>query len=488
MKQRARRVLYAIAIVLTLTLLAAPARGAEWFGVQVGSGGLSIAFGSNNWAVYGSSWSNPNWQVDYHVALSGYGNWVWVDGLGQCWRPMVAVGWRPYTHGRWVWSSYGWTWVAYEPWGFFPHHFGHWAMSHQGWVWVPGYTYRPANVTWVTAGGYVGWYACPPPGWSHAAMGYGRGYDHGYRRGYQNGYRGGYDNGYWSGWNDARYATYSQWNNFGAEDLSKHAVTASTVRASAGAQPRIVTGVPDRPTLARRGVVLPEKTMETRTVRVDSREVLIARPSGVHDMVQRHGGRTVERALATQGRAAVQKQSTRGRVSTHSVSNDRGSTPPRTTRAARGSASEVRESATKNSTRATPRIAVKQPTDGVRRSASTARASASEKRSSSSKRAATSKPASQRPDLRIVPSSARSDATAHSVRHDKPSRMVATNDPTRSRGAKAEDNVDRNRSVPRTQAKVSTKSGRSSKPATERSRSGNSQRSRENTTHTSRQR
>ncbi len=317
MKQHARRVLYILAAVLSLVLLAAPARGAEWIGVQVGGGGLSISFGATNWAVYGSSWSSPNWQMDYHVALSGYGDWVWVDGLGQCWRPWVSVGWRPYTHGRWVATPYGWTWVAYEPWGYFPHHYGHWAMSYHGWVWSPGYTYRPANVTWVTSGGYVGWYACPPPGWSHAARGYRHGYGHGYQQGHHDGYGMGYNDGYWSGWNDARYATYSEWRHLGAEDLSRHAVTASTVRASAaGAQPRVSVAAPETSVLARRGVTLPQMAIETRTIKVDDRAVTIARPSGIEASIRRHGTHTVERALTPEGQTTVSERSARSAPST----------------------------------------------------------------------------------------------------------------------------------------------------------------------------
>ena len=305
MDARKRRALFITVAVLSLMVLAAPARGADWFGVRVGTGGLSVSFGSTDWAVYGSSWSNPGWSVDYHVALSGYGEWVWVDGLGQCWRPWVTTGWRPYTHGRWVWTSYGWTWVSYEPWGFFPHHYGHWAMSPYGWVWAPGYVYRPARVTWVSAGGYIGWYPSPPPGWSHCSRGFVTGYDHGYRNGY--------DAGYWSGWNDARYATYSRWQDLGSNDVSRHAIPASAVRASApNTRPRIGSPPPDRSSLTSRGVDIPERLVDQRTVTVDSRQVTVVRPRGVERAVRDNGQRTVERALATKARTtAIQRTNDR---------------------------------------------------------------------------------------------------------------------------------------------------------------------------------
>jgi hypothetical protein len=150
-----------IVVLISLTLLAAPARGDDWFGVGFGSHGFSLSFGSTDWAVWGGSWQNPGWSVDYHVALAGYGEWLWVDGLGQCWQPCVTADWRPFTYGRWVWTSLGWTWVSYEPWGYFPHHFGHWAMAPVGWVWMPGTSYHPANVVWVSGGPWVGWYPRP---------------------------------------------------------------------------------------------------------------------------------------------------------------------------------------------------------------------------------------------------------------------------------------------------------------------------------------
>lgn len=488
MEERSRKILYFIVVALSLTLLAAPARGAEFFGVQVGGGGFSIAFGASNWAVYGSSWSNPNWQMDYHVALSGYGNWVWVNGLGQCWRPSVAVGWRPYTHGRWVWSSYGWTWVAYEPWGYFPHHYGHWAMSHQGWVWVPGYTYRPANVTWVTSGGFLGWYACPPSGWSHAARGYGHGYDHGYRHGYGNGYRGGYDDGYWSGWNDARYATYSQWSHLGAEDLSRHAVTASTVRASTTAKPRIVDRAPDRPALAQRGVVLPEKTMETRTIRVGDRDVTVARPSGIQDMIQRHGERTVERALAPEGRATAQERSVREQRPTTTAPRDHRTTAEPTKMFTHDKTPASQKTGTNNVTRTSSPAIRQQATDNARRSTSTGRQSDPVSRASRSNSTTTSKPGRQQTGLRVVPSTSRQHATASGSTHDSASRVATKTTRARSDGETPKEEVERPRTASRKPATVKTKPSRASDPVSERYTSGKSTRPRERENRNTRQR
>ncbi len=206
MKTYLRNVLFASVLVAGSSSVATPAQAGGSFGMHVGNGGFGVTVGIGDWGPYTNSWTNPQWSLDYNVALSGYGEWVWAGDLGRVWRPWVAVGWRPYTYGRWVSTTFGWTWVAYEPWGYVPHHYGSWAMCNFGWVWVPGYTYSCGNVVWVRSGGYVGWYARPPWGWSHAA----RGYHHGYRDGYRD------------GWHDARYATYVDWHHMASDNVSHY--------------------------------------------------------------------------------------------------------------------------------------------------------------------------------------------------------------------------------------------------------------------------
>ena len=88
------------------------------------------------------------------------GTWYNEAEVGYVWVPQVAVGWRPYTNGRWVWTAYGWTWVPGERWGWAASHYGRWGHSgSRGWYWIPGNTWGPAWVSWATGGGYVGW--CP---------------------------------------------------------------------------------------------------------------------------------------------------------------------------------------------------------------------------------------------------------------------------------------------------------------------------------------
>ncbi len=105
--------------------------------------------------------------AEFNVPLAAHGTWVEVGSYGHCWRPArVAVGWRPYCAGEWVWTDCGWYWSSDEPWGWACYHYGYWAYDPGfGWVWVPGVEWAPAWVSWRVGGGYIGWAPLPPPGW-----------------------------------------------------------------------------------------------------------------------------------------------------------------------------------------------------------------------------------------------------------------------------------------------------------------------------------
>ena len=90
--------------------------------------------------------------------LKGNGDWETDDTYGAVWFPSsVAVGWVPYSCGRWAWvAPWGWNWVGCESWGFAPFHYGRWMHRGPRWGWVPGPpglrpVYAPALV--VFAGG-----------------------------------------------------------------------------------------------------------------------------------------------------------------------------------------------------------------------------------------------------------------------------------------------------------------------------------------------
>jgi len=288
MRNHRQLAMFAPALILIVTFAAPAVEAGSGVSMHLGSGGFGVSVGFGDWGVYTRSWSDPYWSIDFNATLAGYGQWVWVSGLGRVWRPWVAASWQPYTHGRWVSTGCGMTWVAYEPWGYVPHHYGSWAYASFGWVWVPGYSYSCANVVWVGSGGYVGWYARPPWGWSHAR--------HGFRHGYRHGFRDGYDSGYSDGWHDARYATYVDWRHFSSDNVSRHAVThriASQNHIESRAE------APTRDEVRRRGGgVVTETRLSRRSVRVDGREVTIARPEGMARSIERNAAETVGRSLS----------------------------------------------------------------------------------------------------------------------------------------------------------------------------------------------
>jgi hypothetical protein len=92
------------------------------------------------------------------------------------WRPRVAVGWSPFTVGRWT-DWYGdQTWIPAEPFGYVTHHYGNWVYLGNYWYWAPpvvsvqegspfpdvGYYWYPGRVSWIHSGAYVGWVPLAP--------------------------------------------------------------------------------------------------------------------------------------------------------------------------------------------------------------------------------------------------------------------------------------------------------------------------------------
>jgi len=312
-----------IAVASTIALVAVPAAAGDWFGVTISNNGLSLGFGTSSWGLWASSWDQGSWTGGFDTALTGYGEWIWLGGLGRVWRPWVAVDWQPFSYGRWVWTSMGWTWVAYEPWGWLPHHYGNWAMTTVGWVWTPGYTYSPGNVVWVSNGGYVGWIPNAPRGWSHAYRAYNRGWNDGYR------------NGYLDGWRDARYATWVPWSDMGADNVAHHAVRHEVaIRSVAPSSVHALAAPPTRSEVERRGNrPVPEARLVERTATVDGHQLKVVRPEGQEAQVRRYGGETVERALTPEARnRAVSRdaspRSTKGAETRVAVPSSRGSARP----------------------------------------------------------------------------------------------------------------------------------------------------------------
>lgn len=106
---------------------------------------------------------------DFQAALSPYGEWVVVAGVGNVWRPyswVVGADFVPYgTGGQWVYSDWGWTFASNWDWGWAPFHYGRWFVAPAfGWVWAPGTEWAPAWVDWRWGDGYACWAPLPPRG------------------------------------------------------------------------------------------------------------------------------------------------------------------------------------------------------------------------------------------------------------------------------------------------------------------------------------
>ena len=100
----------------------------------------------------------------FYDYLSPYGVWTSSSPYGYVWIPHgTGYGWRPYSHGRWIWSDYGWTWVSEYKWGWAPFHYGRWGWDeYLGWYWKPGTVWGPAWVSWRRGNNYIGWAPIPP--------------------------------------------------------------------------------------------------------------------------------------------------------------------------------------------------------------------------------------------------------------------------------------------------------------------------------------
>ena len=112
--------------------------------------------------------------------LSSNGDWETDSEFGPIWYPTaVAVGWVPYSCGRWAWvAPWGWTWVDCASWGFAPFHYGRWERRGPRWGWIPGPPgvrpyYSPALVAFVGEPGVTAWFPLGPREpyipWYHAS-------------------------------------------------------------------------------------------------------------------------------------------------------------------------------------------------------------------------------------------------------------------------------------------------------------------------------
>jgi hypothetical protein len=99
----------------------------------------------------------------FYDRLADHGDWIMFHDR-YVWVPEVAVGWRPYLHGHWVYTrTYGWYWVSNEPFAWAAYHYGRWAFDPEiGWYWVPGRRWAPAWVAWSYTDDEIAWAPLPP--------------------------------------------------------------------------------------------------------------------------------------------------------------------------------------------------------------------------------------------------------------------------------------------------------------------------------------
>ena len=113
-------------------------------------------------------------------ALEENGRWESVPYEGSprwFWRPTrVAVGWSPFTVGRWTEWGGDQCWIPGEPFGYVTHHYGNWIYVRNAWYWAPpvasvrvglpllnvGFFWYPGRVSWIHSGGNVGWVPLAP--------------------------------------------------------------------------------------------------------------------------------------------------------------------------------------------------------------------------------------------------------------------------------------------------------------------------------------
>jgi hypothetical protein len=117
---------------------------------------------------------------DESYALEENGRWESIPYEGSSrwfWRPTtVAVGWSPFTAGRWTDWDGDQVWIPAEPFGYVTHHYGNWIYVRNSWYWAPpvvrvrvglplldiGFFWSPGRVSWISHDTHVGWVPLAP--------------------------------------------------------------------------------------------------------------------------------------------------------------------------------------------------------------------------------------------------------------------------------------------------------------------------------------
>lgn len=97
-------------------------------------------------------------KIDFDAAmhlLNPYGTWAKVDSL---WAYTPLDHSTPYTHGRWLYTEYGWYWQGTEPYSWATEHYGFWKCAdNHVWSWYPASTWLAQIVEIRTTKTHIGW-------------------------------------------------------------------------------------------------------------------------------------------------------------------------------------------------------------------------------------------------------------------------------------------------------------------------------------------
>src|SRR5579871_4623947 len=97
-------------------------------------------------------------KIDFDTAmqlLNPYGTWSQVDGT-WCYTPLDRQA--PYTHGRWLYTEFGWYWQGTAPHSWATEHYGYWKRgTDKVWSWYPGPSWLPQTVEIRSSTDGIGW-------------------------------------------------------------------------------------------------------------------------------------------------------------------------------------------------------------------------------------------------------------------------------------------------------------------------------------------
>jgi hypothetical protein len=156
--------LFAAASPLLLVVACGPAPGYETTAaVQTTPGGVDYVEQPAQVATAAPLETEVTVEVFYEE-LAPYGSFYEMEPYGTVWTANDS-SYVPYQKGYWVYTEYGFTWVAETEWGWATEHYGRWVWVDDQWVWIPDDQWGPAWVEWRDAETMVGWAPLGPDGW-----------------------------------------------------------------------------------------------------------------------------------------------------------------------------------------------------------------------------------------------------------------------------------------------------------------------------------